>query len=295
MSLEKFYVIGDTHIGRSFTRGVPLHRRGDREQLFKDKFLDELKKGELSNTLGIIMLGDLFDKYRVGFADLLWVVDALNKTKKIIYILAGNHDKSKNKSVIDNFHLLRRMVGAHVNLIEEKAIAFEIEAQKYLLVPYGAELPEQGSYYRIYGHFEDYEYPKVESLIAPGGKAFAGHIHKPELVGRIERVGSILPLAFGEEAKPEMMLTLTKEEIEATPDAWANKCLRVTGGGELPYNINCLQLIPYKDKEDSQEEDSIDVEVGDYDIEAMFHEALDELGLFEEFYNLYLEGKCLED
>ena len=61
-------------------------------------------------------------------------------------------------------------------------------------------------------------------------------------------------------------------------------------GETLPDDVDCLQIISMRnDVEDNNEDINVDYDM--FNIEEMFHEALDELGLFEEFYNLYLENK----
>ena len=73
----KVRFIGDPHLGRVFKTGVPLHRRGEREEMVWATF----EKALTENTQdidAIVIMGDLFDKMHVPNAvvlrasDLLW-------------------------------------------------------------------------------------------------------------------------------------------------------------------------------------------------------------------------------
>jgi hypothetical protein len=57
-------IVGDPHLGKVFLNGVPLARRGERERLQRQAFLQAL------NPQGArlhIILGDLFDRPKVSF------------------------------------------------------------------------------------------------------------------------------------------------------------------------------------------------------------------------------------
>ncbi len=103
-------VIGDPHLGKKFTTGVPLHRRGERERLQYDLFRKELEDGAQSSNI-VVMMGDLFDKYEVDAADLYDVAliykdVASTFSGTIFVVLRGNHDVSRYIAKKSSFDLL---------------------------------------------------------------------------------------------------------------------------------------------------------------------------------------------
>lgn len=306
-----FTLIGDVHIGKKFKNGVPLNRRGEREILLKEHFRNCVQEGiqnvEKGVSRGIIQLGDLFDSFCVNYEDLRDVFSILSKVNVPFYILAGNHDISKNQDKTSALRILAWLLAGNPNVkivIDSPLVFRDINGGINAMVPYKhcleegeSLLPDPRAYgvnkfSRIYGHFEE---PFPLALTEIADKVYTGHIHAPRVENNVTVVGSIMPLTFAEDPLSEMMLTMTLSEYEATKASgfdFHNFCLRINLKNDetLPDDVDCLQIISMRnDVEDNNEDINVDYDM--FNIEEMFHEALDELGLFEEFYNLYLENK----
>jgi hypothetical protein len=100
-------------------------------------------------------------------------------------------------------------------------------------------------------------------------------------------VGSLLPLAFGEEGDSTIMETVSLDELlSRNPEEIKNKRLRVllNEGEELPDNIDCLQLIA---KKSDITEVVLDNEIEEVDMRKLFMEELGPSGLAEEIFARY--------
>ena len=108
-----------------------------------------------------------------------------------------------------------------------------------------------------------------------------GHDHLPREIEangmRVIVTGSMQPYAFGEEPKDEadpMYVTLTLDQLEQQRNDLSDRCVRVHlyPGETLPTDIDCLQLTAKKVTADGEEE-SLDVDLGTFDMNALFVEA----------------------
>lgn len=124
----KPYIVGDVHLGRKFVNNVPLHRRGDREQMVRDDFVTRLHA--CTSTL-FVQTADLFDAFNMEEELVLWtarqVRAAALKNPHITYVFyRGNHDASKDVSKASSFdvfaELLMGLSNVHV-LKEPKVIS----------------------------------------------------------------------------------------------------------------------------------------------------------------------------
>lgn len=98
--------IGDVHLGRVFKNNVPLHRRGEYENLQLQTLKQELNtpapvgaEGALLDLVNV-QVGDWFDKGVVANRDVLNSYNILKKYEdehvEPLYIISGNHDDSKS-------------------------------------------------------------------------------------------------------------------------------------------------------------------------------------------------------
>lgn len=140
--LNYVYLLGDPHLGKKFTAGVPLHRRGDRERMQWQLFHDEvvsIKKGRYYH----VTMGDLFDGWDVNnesihFAAETYRLASVRNPDVEYIILAGNHDLSKDRTRVSAFHLFEEMIRDLPNVcvvmdnIEERTI----DDLTFLFVPY---------------------------------------------------------------------------------------------------------------------------------------------------------------
>lgn len=296
-----FYLIGDAHLGKSFkSKDIPLEMKGKREELLIEKFIDRFSHGfeaiaETDFMEGIIQLGDLFDSPNVDYNTLLLAYRTLLdvESKEVpCYILAGNHDLSKDLNRKSAMEILAEMFrdSKHIHFIIDEPLLVNGDV---LIVPYShfKTVEEQVKDYlgmakEVYGHFnvEDFAY-----LSANFEYVYTGHIHKPEQLGNVLVVGSILPLTFGEDANNSFMKTCTLEEYEkdVAEGTSESKCYRIKlkEGEELPLEKKCLQMSVYKDKPEEIEEISVDFET--FDFRQLMKEAIPDSELFAEVYTLY--------
>ena len=88
-----FLIISDLHQGLNRKTGVTTESL---EQFEKDKITDLILLLAHHYEKEVIIAGDLFDSHRVSLHAVLQVATALLNHPKKIYVIAGNHDLSKN-------------------------------------------------------------------------------------------------------------------------------------------------------------------------------------------------------
>ena len=243
--------IGDPHFGRKFG-DVPLHRRGDREKMQLALF-----KAMLAEEADIcIMVGDLFDTFTVSNETLVTVWEALydaakaNPNRQFIMVM-GNHDVSRDTSLVSSFEVLKQMCEALMNITFVTNIhEFMIEGDNdpILVVPYSAfktsdqvlkdylanTHPTQ-KYSMVVGHWDTMAVGDQHNLIplallAPVTKEIVtGHVHTPETFKvnafgekiadgpfptNVTITGSMMPYSHGEDPEHNIYVSLTVEQIE---------------------------------------------------------------------------------
>lgn len=136
--------IGDPHFGKKFS-DVPLHRKGEREQMQLDTL-----KAQLAEPSDIkIMVGDLFDTYNVSNDVLLDVFLAFKEAaedqpKSSFLLMSGNHDISRDAEATHSFDILEKMLSKFSQIFVFKKITPYIETSttkgdiSILLCPYSA-------------------------------------------------------------------------------------------------------------------------------------------------------------
>ena len=312
----KAFLVGDVHLGRKFrNKDIPLDKRGVREQILRLRFQQyvdlAIKSVKSGNYKLVIQLGDLFDSFAVPYEDLLFAYEQLSKFNRenvTCYIIAGNHDLSKDTSRVNALAMLKKMLGdkcVHIITEDYQVIHDNLNNEQHVLIPYNHEddsrknlrpfriIGDIKSY--IYGHFDE---PFPIEWQQQFTHVYTGHIHKPREEGNITVVGSILPLTFAEDANNSFMRTVTLDEYEKDlADGVSDyRCYRIKlrDGEELPTEKHCLQMSVYNEKKPDDSEQDINVEFETFDMDQLLHEALNDTGLFEEIYSLYNEYKMAE-
>lgn len=288
-------LIGDTHFGKKFKTGVPLNRRGELEEMFFNKFEKELN--EPSDL--VVHLGDLFDSVVVDLNTIDRVYNIINQAynnskRTQFFFIRGNHDAPRDSAQISAFDILEKMCAPMIDRVN--FVVSPVRWRNYIFVGWDyfreetlretfSKLELSSSDY-IFGHFEE---PIEPVLLEIDNPVFSGHIHKPHTVGNVSFVGSLLPLAFGEEADQTIMETVSLDELlSRDPEEIKNKRLRVllNEGEELPDNVDCLQLIA---KKSEKSEVVLDNEIEEVDMKTLFMEELGPSGLAEELYGRYYD------
>lgn len=288
-------LIGDTHFGKKFKTGVPLNRRGELEEMFFAKFAKELN----TDKKLVIQLGDLFDSVIVDLNTIDRVYNIilcayLTHENTNFFFIRGNHDAPRDSAQVSAFDILTKMcsfMSDRVYFVVEPVrynnnifIGWDYFRQETLREIF--ERLQLSAKDNVFGHFEE---PIEPVLLEIDNPVFSGHIHKPHTVGNVSFVGSLLPLAFGEEADQTIMETVSLDELlSRDPEEIKNKRLRVllNEGEELPDNIDCLQLIA---KKSEKNEVVLDNEIEEVDMKTLFMEELKDCGLAEELYGRYYD------
>lgn len=303
-----FYTIGDVHLGKRFkSKDIPLDKRGIREQILRLRFeqviaraIKQVQKGDYE---GIVFMGDLFDSFCVSYEDILIAYNGLKKipiTTPVV-ILEGNHDQSKNTDRVSAFQILEVLCRDIWNrfFVTNKRDWYYINNS--LFVPYlgkgvNSIITSPDKTIDIYGHFEEEDFPWLRNNFA---HVYSGHIHSPRQEGNLTVVGSIMPYTFAEDPTNTFMKTCTLAEYEADVAAGtsSSRCyrLKLQAGEEMPDSAtaNCLQLSRYSSEKAVEQED-LSVNFESFDLEKLMHEALDTLGVFQEFYDLYTKYRLEE-
>lgn len=286
-------LIGDTHFGKKFKTGVPLNRRGELEEMFFAKFEKELNFDDRF----VVQMGDLFDSVIVDLNTIDRVYNIIrnaynNRKTTDFFFIRGNHDAPRDSAQVSAFDILEKMCAPM-----KDRVYFVVEPMRYnnnVLVGWNyfrqetlreifdrLQLSAKDS---VFGHFEE---PIEPVLLEIGNPVFSGHIHKAHTVGNVSFVGSLLPLAFGEEGDSSIMETVSLDDLlSRDPEEIKNKRLRVLlkEGEELPDNIDCLQLIA---KKSDITEVVLDNEIEEVDMRKLFMEELGPSGLAEEIFARY--------
>jgi len=317
-------VIGDPHLGKKFTNGVPLDRRGEREAHQYETFRVSLHAAAEESSL-VVMMGDLFDQYMVEGSDLyetyLIYKEVAEAHPAVRFVLIrGNHDVSRYIARRSSFDILAAMLEKFNNIIVVlQPILLKENSDVYLFFPYDAfqstrelltgimrQFTTPGEKYTaIFGHWDiesfggsDYNLCPFD-LLAPtlvdGGKIITGHVHEaqiftiPDETFQVIVTGSMLPYSHGEDSNGNIYVTMTLAEFEAAPISFRDKSVRLLlrPGQVPPDNIDALQ-ISHKYVDDNKVEET-EVRMTNFSFKELFEKVFSEHGLDEEVTNAYWE------
>ncbi len=116
--IEGVEFLGDVHLGRRFIEGVPLDRRGEREEMVWAQFEHDLS---CHNGDYHIQVGDLFDTFDVDNAVVQRAAAIYKRVAKNLrackfLILRGNHDASRSDTRVSSFDLFKEMIEVADNI-----------------------------------------------------------------------------------------------------------------------------------------------------------------------------------
>ena len=290
----KIKYIGDVHLGKKFTQGVPLHRRGEREALQWSQFVNyELRMPNVDLT---VQVGDLFDAMYVPYSVVWAAATAYLDAPGPQLVLRGNHDASRDLDKISAFQIFAGLVRPHgVTVVDDVPVRIE----DHVFIPWhpfitAEEMVEehkeiiQGATVAV-GHWDvtgstTNLVPK-KSLEALGiQEIVTGHDHTPRKIGNITVVGSMQPYSHGEDPNGRMYITCTLADL---PDDVTNKCVRlILGPGEEVPTIDCLQLQVVREGEEGVE---MEVDFEAFDIADLFRQAVEQVGLGDGMASIALQ------
>lgn len=225
----KVSIISDIHLKNysdsKFIDGIPL-------KLYEilDAFEQCCKYSIESGISKVFILGDVGDTYdMISAKSFILFKEKIEKYGDLeFHILHGNHDISDRE--ISSINIFEGLPNVKVYVNEAKVLEFG--SRKIGIVPYGAEsqikdLPDCDV---LFGHFS------VEGVVLSSGYTdpnpnvkmkdldkfkvvVSGHVHKPQVIGKVWYVGSPIQLNRGEagEEKRFLVLDLDTLSIESIP------------------------------------------------------------------------------
>lgn len=301
----KIEALGDQHLGKKFERGVPLHRRGDREKMQWADF----RKSLLTPCDVHVNMGDMYDQWYVSYQTIFRAAEsyrdaALANPKRPYYILMGNHDASRDLQRVSAFKIFAEIVRSVPNIIivdeqvevyvGEKRVGGNtfLTGERLVFMPWSpvntaaemvalnAHLIENADatfhHCDVDMRAEDFNKLPAAALAAIGVKrAITGHDHvRREIVMDglpVLVTGSMQPYSHSEDTEGKLYRTITLDEIDGD---YKDMCIRVQlkKGEVLETPPNCLQLtLQYEDADEGEEEVSVQFEK--FDFNKLFNEA----------------------
>lgn len=317
---------GDVHLGRRFTNGVPLHRRGEREETMYLQLEHELTCTDRDIH---IQPGDIFNEFSVPEAIVLRTAAIYKRAAKAnphvhYIILRGNHDAVRDADKRSSFDVFQELMAEVQNVHVISEVCLRIYGGKlYGFMPWHpfksstelamelvAMLRGGERCHMVVTHCEIKSFGGSDDNLLPlnvlkhcTDLVMNGHIHQPQ-VYEAEGVtvlvtGSMQPYAHGEDVEDKMYRTLTLEEALAlTPEEALGLNIRVLlRDGEVLPDIDCASLTSKKlvEGDDRVEEGDIEVEIESFDMTTLFKGTLDARGVSDkvqtELLNFFAEKK----
>lgn len=315
----KIGIIGDVHLGKRFEVGVPLNRRGERERMVLNQFRAELD--QLDEVDCLVQVGDIFDKFRVPYEVIVETSDAIElrarrHLDKQIFIMRGNHDASRDLEKVSAFDILRKLLVHQNNVVfitdesvnkgawnASKSAGASLGFAPWHPLKTARELVEElHPCDVIFGHWDVIDFNNDNPNLIPIGalaertkQVFTGHDHSRRELEfgdlKVTVTGSLQPYSHAEDPNGDLYVTMTKLAFDQMqhPEMLKNKCVRILleEGETLPDDLDCLQLTAKR--LNSIEDEEIEVELGDFNMEALFTEAFKEQAITDDVASEFLE------
>ncbi len=293
--------LGDVHLGKKFITGVPLHRKGDRERMVQDDFLNQLCNTKADMH---VQVGDLFDTFAVEEAIVLFASSsykhAAKRNPNTTYIIVrGNHDASRDTTKSSSFDVFAELMMGVDNVIVLNDVC---QFNGYGFIPWhpfksSTELAyELTKDYKdlkaVIGHWDvqsfggdDFNLVPTNVLCHVTKTIYTGHIHLPSVFERdgvtVNVVGSMQPYSHAEDANGRWYTTLPVEQFLTEDHALFedyNVRVLVKEPTDLPQ-IDCLSLITKKVAEGEEVlENDMDVAFDAFDMQSLFQDVLQGVG-----------------
>ncbi len=300
-------IIGDVHLGKRFLNGVPLARQGEREEMVFIQFEEELN--DVEGCVACIQTADLFNTFNVPNHVLLRtaqaIISAAQEHPTVCYIFnRGNHDASRDTALISSYHILRRLIEAvklnNVHVFELPSI-IGFGGLSFGVAPWHPfkTLEEQLETFQssqpgwfplslitthvdMDGSFPHKKLAELTDLVVNGHEHKPATHHFPNLT--VIGSGSMQPYAFGEsleegEERQPQYITMVVEQATGISAELRDAVvrLRLRPGEEVPTELEPLQLVLQRIKEDGSEEDGVEFEA--FDMNGLFEDAMQEAGV----------------
>lgn len=298
---KKIRIDSDTHFGKEYTTGVPLNRRGERE----DMTLKAFERGLTGNYDLYIHCGDLFDKPVVDLGVLMTVykviAEVAKKSNAYFYFIKGNHDQSRDAERVDCFRILSSLLSNVKNVLFVQDEVLHLPSISSTLCPwvYGKtpeELLSGQEGGNLFGHFEEPVEAFISNWASTKGSVFSGHIHKKHVANGVEFVGATLPTNHGDADDDSLYVTVDLKTLLADPEVYKDKCVRVNleKGDVLPAGIDCLALTSRYITEDTEVVDLSEVKMDNFNLEVLFKDCVKDSGMGDMLWERYNSLRVLE-
>lgn len=304
------WLIGDPHMGRDF-KGVPLHRKGERERMQ----IDDLRRNLAQPCRMNVNIGDVFDKPLVDLKVVHAVADAYYEASEAypdtqFVVLAGNHDLFRQlvdkdgRPLKGSFHALARMIGhlPNVTVLFEPAIINDVAFFPWQWdVSAKDQVNELGASYRgAYGHWDLADFGgnnehlvPIKELEAHGASEFwSGHFH---VAGDymvdgvpVHCTGSMQPYTHAEDPTGNFYRTLTLAELDDIDVTNMNIRVILAPGETLP-DVDCLSIISMRQDAPEALEFDDNVGLGDFDLATVLAQKFEELSVPPKVQNVIRE------
>lgn len=271
---QRIGLLGDPHLGRRFVNDVPLHRRGQREQMVMRDFEQRLVRDQ---PMLHVCMGDLFDKPVVDPAVVLAAariyLRAASESKNTTFVvIAGNHDLGRDVKATTSFDLFAAIVDDAVVVVRDQPMVLNFDGLRVGFCPWSATMTAEEMARKLslpldcaFGHWDVIAPGEDRSNLAPVdvlremvSVAVTGHDHRCRVEKRgdfdLMVTGSMQPYAHGEDPGSRFYMTMSLDEFRAQNlGLLRDKCLRIVlqDGEDAPTDIDALQVkfIRPKDQE----------------------------------------------
>lgn len=212
-----FLIISDTHFGLTRKTGVTAESLVQYEN---DKIYDLALLMAQHEDKEVIIAGDLFDSNRVALHVVLQVATALLAHPKKVWVIAGNHDLSKNTLKMSSLTFMAEWLKMHstnVEVVFEPTIIFDQSWKNngLMLVPHMSnqtlfdeviEATETDALITHCNYENNFAVEKDHSLNLTKAQAkkfkmvISGHEHNARTISNVHMIGSFTPCNVGEAA-----------------------------------------------------------------------------------------------
>lgn len=226
-----YLIIADIHQGLKRKTGVTAESL---EQFENDKIKSLVALLAQHEDKEVIVAGDLFDSHNVSLHSVLQVASTLLDHPKKVWIIAGNHDLSKNTLKMSSLQFLSEWVTMHSTNVEVIFKPTPIGPNHEILaVPH---MPNQELFDEALKHdtadilithcnYENgFAVEKDHSLNLTKKQAkkfkmvISGHEHNARTVGNVHMLGSFAPCNVGEAASVKCSHVLDPQRMSLTTE-----------------------------------------------------------------------------
>jgi len=225
-----YLIVSDLHQGLTRKTGVTTESL---ERFENDKITDLALLLSQHEDKEVIVAGDLFDSHKVSFHSVLQVATVLLNHPKKVWVVAGNHDLSKNTTKMSSLDFLSGWVAMQDTNVK---VIFDPTPigpnHEILLVPH---MPNQEIFDEVLAsssgfpilithcnYENNFTIDKDHSLNLTKAQAkkfkmvISGHEHNKRTVGNVHMVGSFAPCTVGEASVSKCSHVLDEGDLKLT-------------------------------------------------------------------------------